>query len=546
MTDPLPPKLAGRREMLVVLAVVAGLALFYMLTIRPGHHWGGDFAMYLAHARNLAEGQPYGDTGYVLNPNAPRVGPRNYPPIYPLLLSVPYRIFGGDLELLKRFTLFFLVGFWAVFYAVARRHLTAPYSLFLLVAIGLNPFFWSLRDSVIAEFPFLMFLFLSIYLFQRLDHDAPSRRRWILALATGAVGYLAYGTRSLGILLFPALVGHDLLRLRRLRLTTLVACAGFLLAMLLQAFLLGTLLDYGSMVVKEMSGSSLLDTLRNQVFNIVWFPVVLSRGWRGALPGWVELPIAAGLYCLAAWGAFAALRGRAVLLPVFAATYLGAMAILPWGGDLRRLLPAFPILLFCVAFGLQELSLSPASRRGVTAAMVAVLAVSYLSLYSHGTREIEWEGIHDDASVELFTFVREQTQPDSLLIFFKPRVLAYYTGRHASDYNKTDDPSELLGYFRSIGATHLVVKRELAEPALPVFVNAYRKLLQPVFRNADFTVYELLSDRKIIGALPSAVPLSRHSGFLFRDLIFQSTRSYIDSRVAPQIETNSGAVEVLV
>jgi hypothetical protein len=69
-----------------VLLLLAVLALIYVATIRRGHLWGDDFALYISHARNLATGQPYAQTGYIYNPSVVNYSPRSYPPIFPLLL----------------------------------------------------------------------------------------------------------------------------------------------------------------------------------------------------------------------------------------------------------------------------------------------------------------------------------------------------------------------------------------------------------------------------------------------------------------------------
>jgi len=59
----------------LVLGVLLVVGMVHVGALRPGQDWGGDFAMYVAHARNLAEGRPYAETGYVYNPDYATVGP---------------------------------------------------------------------------------------------------------------------------------------------------------------------------------------------------------------------------------------------------------------------------------------------------------------------------------------------------------------------------------------------------------------------------------------------------------------------------------------
>src|ERR1700748_2038347 len=67
--------------LIILLLIVAG---FHILTVRQGHIWGDDFAMYVHHAKNIVEGRPYTATGYLFHPSI-SVSPRMYPPVFPFL-----------------------------------------------------------------------------------------------------------------------------------------------------------------------------------------------------------------------------------------------------------------------------------------------------------------------------------------------------------------------------------------------------------------------------------------------------------------------------
>jgi hypothetical protein len=76
----------ARRFYAAALLILA-IAGFQVATIRSGQDWGDDFAMYILHARNIAQGRDYAATGYIYNPDYPSLGPVTYPPVFPLLLS---------------------------------------------------------------------------------------------------------------------------------------------------------------------------------------------------------------------------------------------------------------------------------------------------------------------------------------------------------------------------------------------------------------------------------------------------------------------------
>src|SRR5262245_35441851 len=94
------PKAKPERTLLWILLIISAVGIFYLTTIRQGHAWGDDFSMYISHSRNIVEGRPYADTGYIYNPKKV-VAPKTYPPVYPLILAPVYRLWGLNLTAMK-------------------------------------------------------------------------------------------------------------------------------------------------------------------------------------------------------------------------------------------------------------------------------------------------------------------------------------------------------------------------------------------------------------------------------------------------------------
>jgi hypothetical protein len=46
-------------------SIILAVGGFFLATIREGHGWGDDFSLYILHARNIAEGISYQQTGYI-------------------------------------------------------------------------------------------------------------------------------------------------------------------------------------------------------------------------------------------------------------------------------------------------------------------------------------------------------------------------------------------------------------------------------------------------------------------------------------------------
>jgi len=84
----------------------------------------------------------------------------------------------------------------------------------------------------------------------------------------------------------------------------------------------------------------------------------------------------------------------------------------------------------------------------------------------------------------MFEFVREQTPPDSIIIFFKPRVLRLLTNRDAFRSYTCDNFSQgdYVVFHNEQGATG-----QVADPQACTNVR-----LQPVFDNRRFIVYQVM------------------------------------------------------
>jgi hypothetical protein len=137
MEDP-----AMTRKKALITGMISMIGVIHLATLRGGHEWGDDFSLYVAHARNIAEGRPYADTGYVYNPANPTLSPRTYPPTFPLLLVPVYVVFGMNLTAMKAFVVLLFTAMLGVLALLFQRRLPLPYVLGGLAVFALNPFVW--------------------------------------------------------------------------------------------------------------------------------------------------------------------------------------------------------------------------------------------------------------------------------------------------------------------------------------------------------------------------------------------------------------------
>ena len=181
------------------------VGIFYLSTIRQGHVWGDDFAMYIHHARNIVEGKAYADTGYVYNPlNV--IGPETYPPVFPLLLAPVYRVWGLNLAAMKvEIILLFLLSL-LVMYLAFVEELGWLEALAVVALTGFNPRFWGFKENIVSDLPFLLFVYLSFYFVHKFRQASFSwKTRWLYVALISVSVFLACGTRSIGLVLIPCL-----------------------------------------------------------------------------------------------------------------------------------------------------------------------------------------------------------------------------------------------------------------------------------------------------------------------------------------------------
>jgi hypothetical protein len=110
-----------------LIFLLISIAVFHTATLRQGHIWADDFAMYIHHGQNIVDGRPYVQTGYLFTPTAP-VSPRMYPPVFPLLLAPVVRFSGLNLIPMKFEQVTFFVLALAVICLYWRRDIGRKYT----------------------------------------------------------------------------------------------------------------------------------------------------------------------------------------------------------------------------------------------------------------------------------------------------------------------------------------------------------------------------------------------------------------------------------
>jgi 4-amino-4-deoxy-L-arabinose transferase-like glycosyltransferase len=487
---------SDRRAHLYLILLLAATAVFYVATLRQGHVWGDDFAMYIHHAQNIVEGRHYADTGYLYNPAVPAYGPRTYPPVFPILLAPLYKVFGLNLMPMKMEQVLFFVATLAVVFALWRRDLGSGYALALVAILGFSPVFWSAKDSVLSDLPFFLFFYVAALLVHQTPRDRKSS--WLWGALLGLTLYLATGTRTAGIALIPGIVLYDLLRFRRVTRITGVALAVWVSLSLAQNHYIG-----------GVSGSY-VEQVRMITPHTVWLNIAeYSRVLAGFCVASVRnafsfLVLTIIGFLISAGIVFRWRRGltpaEALLLP-----YLALLLLWPFPAGIRVEFPFVPWIIFLALTGLRELSTRLAPRYSLAAACGLLLLISIP--YGQAYHALDFGPIRENSGLpefnQLCNAVYERTGQTDVFIYYRARALSLYTGRPASTYNFRGTQSELSQYSRQIHASYLITSSAFHVDGgfLTRYVQADPAKFDLIYQNEQFSLYRILPEDSQTAAL---------------------------------------------
>jgi hypothetical protein len=472
-------------QFLIVITIIVMVGTFYILTIREGHDWGDDFSMYIRHAMNIVEGKAYADTGYILNPYYPFLGPQAYPPVFPILLSPVYYWFGLNLQAMKVEIILFFSVFLFIFWLTIKDELPFPHQVAVITILGINPYFWEFKDQVISEIPFLLFTFVGLLFIQRAKKPHPSQKVSILyAVATGFIIYVAYGIRSAGGILLPCLLLYDLLVSKRLTSFAIIATAVAVPMIALQ----NVLLPAATSIYVSLFTFKLENIYSNSIQYSLSMSTIMDNGYSRA----IQLVFFAILCGFALIGYLISFRKNVTIYALFMPMYMGMVLIFSGFGGARYLIPIMPLFVLYIFMGVNT-KYPRGAERIILAILILGIFGSYAGKYTTENYGPITNGINKQEARDLFAYIRANTEEDAILIFRKPRALALFTGRRALVFQFHESEESTISYFREVGADYLV--DGLTAPGyLREFIKDREECFKLVYSNSDFRVYKIRYD----------------------------------------------------
>ncbi len=490
-----------RKPLLLSIIILCSI-LLSGLSLTRGHNWGDDFALYLAQAASLLDGSAetlIQRNAFTVENSTIDLRPVVYPWGYPLSLAPLYRLCGlMKPRCLKLPGLFFYAAFLAVYFLLLHRRLAHKEALLLTALFAFNPTLIAAQDNILSDIPFLFFSTLSLLLIDAwVVADKGKRAAPGLQALLGLTLFLATFTRSNGLLLLPVLLLSQGVALWRERLGGLSLRERFpSLATPYVAFAALFLLSHALLPGAEGSYLSQIETfdLAASLTRLRIYLFRLPGDFFAGIPAQdVVFAIALAFFVVGA----AALAWQEIHFLAFYLASVALYAIWPYWQGVRFLFPILPLFVYFSYQGMQWFTArlrehlhrdtSPLIPLYWGAVTLALLAASMQGAAANVAADGAINGPFDPYSQEMFTFVREEIAPESVIVFFKPRALRLMTDRDAIAIHRCEE----------LGRGDYVVIHKKRDPKAgqvdPRLVHTCNPNLdlEPIFKNRRFIVYRV-------------------------------------------------------
>ena len=454
---------------LFVLLGTSFLLSWYGLT--KGHNWGGDFSAYIMQAKSVWQGKPsdFLQTNRFTIEKSTRVfGPIAYPWGFPVLLAPFYGYFGLNILALKSLNIIFYLIFLIILWFGFHRYHSYFWGVILVCLFAFNPYFLNFMNNVLSDIPFLVFSTLSILLIGRV---VIQKQRFVSDIGDqillGVLIAISFTIRSQGLLILAALGATQIIEVAKNTISNQRDNAGKITRANNNLFrrLLSRspnlwifILPHASFLVVILfwrglfpeGGSSHILLLDKVTFGLIighikyyiTLPATFFTGVFG------EQVLYGASIPLSIVGIFRR-RKYDYHIFIYGIITISLLIVWPLTEGLRFLFPLLPFYLSFAITGLEKchyIKHGPFKLPWKLVCVCPVLVVLILffrfsvinasnNIENH---RMESTGPYLSTSQDLFSFISNNTENDSIIIFRKPRVMSLFSNRRSVMIDQMD------------------------------------------------------------------------------------------------------------
>jgi hypothetical protein len=477
------------RNTLLAFIILVSLLLGASILTR-GHQWGDDFAWYIVQAKSIVNGtldEFMQQSAFTNQQSTTHLGPLAYPWGYPLILTPIFVIKGISPLALKLPGLLFYAGFLICLYLLLKDRLPKIESLLIVSLFAFNPLLLQFLDQILSDIPFLFFSTLSLLLLTQGGQRDILHYVWI-----GAAIFFTTFLRVTGVLLLGCFLIVEFFRLldhrKDRRIIFIPIRNAFIVCSVFALLWIANLLLFPSGGDSYFSQySSLIETAKG--FAPAYFNVFSL--FFGEEQGWKLLYYLIFIFFL--WGAWNRRKQEPLFLLFFGFWIMIHITYPYWQGP-RYIFPLLPIFVYFAFQGTKSFIDNLPPRYHPTGKAVfygfwiliagIFLVRSSLIAYANLQNQRAINGPFDPYSTEVYRYIKEKTPPESVVIFFKPRVMVMMT-EHPTIMSTECD--------RMLKGDYLVLSRKVGEnqQITPEEIHNCRLPLQQVLKNNRFIVYQI-------------------------------------------------------
>ncbi len=473
---------------ILISAILLLIVAWQIATIQEGHTWGDDFSLYILQAKNLVEGHPYAETGYIVNPHTTvGIGPQTYPPALSIFLSPIYKYLGLNFFAMKIEMIFFLIMSLLASYLLFKDKLSPNSLISLILILGFNIYLCQIKNSILSDLPFLFLALQSLFFLEKLQTTSSKNIQKVYLLLSALFIFMSIETRSIGWALIITMLISNAFNKGKYLLSHLTIIIIVVSLVLFQHILLPIPNDYAEHFK--------LDPLLF-LHNVLSYMKSLGLLWKNGYSRILNLLLFMLLTGFAIRGYWIRLQKQITYLEIFPIIYMGVICLWPVRQGIRFLIPIIPIYIFYMLKGMESFNNIRIKKIIFLFSSISIL-ITYIACFTTCNFGPIPEGLGKKETIELFTYVKQNTNKDDVFVFFKPRALALMTERKASGFHEPKNPSELFVYFEQISADYIILGPEKNE-YLDKFSDDFKEHLQLVYNNSDFRVFKILSYPAIV------------------------------------------------
>ena len=445
---------ASFKKILLLCIVSLVLCLF---SIQQGHRWGGDYSQYIAQADHLLDGTIddfYSINHLTIDQSDEPIGPVLYPMGYPAAIAPVYVLFGLNFIALKIYnSLFFIACIPLIFLilkSISSKEDLAYYAT-ALFALHYQMVFWS--DSLGSDFLGMFLSYLAMYLMLR----SRTKNSLINAFFIGVIIFLAFITRTAGLLLLPTFMLFQVVEFIRTKKLALVQALLPYLVFIIFTFIYGRIFEnidskylilvknvtwqsiggnvigYGEILMEFLVSLKYVPTVLIAFFGVLFFPI-----------------LGVGIANL--------ITKKNLFLFGYCAAMLVLYIVYPFT-TIRFILPLSAFVIYGFLNGLDHLSnryfekldLMKWAGTGLVVLMIVQSLIVIVVKKKNGSNE----SLSPEMTT-IYQYINENIDDDKIFVFHKPRVLRLFTDNNGFMLNDFSTP-------KLNQVDHLLVKKDSLE-----------------------------------------------------------------------------------